>query len=229
MYAAIVGVGQVLESRRQLRERTLQAAELESALARAELQALKSQLQPHFLFNALHAVSVLIDEDPEAASRMLSRIGDLLRQSLTHMSRGTVPLHEELEFIGLYLEIEAVRFGPRLRTRIEAADEARDLPVPPFLLQPLVENAVRHGIEPEPAGGAVDVLATCDDGKLRLTVRDDGVGWRGAQPADGLGLRLTRDRLARTYGARHSFELRGRDAGGTEAIVELPLDTATSR
>lgn len=224
-YGAIVCVGQLVEDRHRLRERALRAVELQADLAEAELRALKMRMHPHFLFNALHAVAVLIPCDPDAATATLEKIGDFLRHSLNRMSGDMVQLKEELEFVQLYLDIESIRFGARLKTRIDAAPETLHARVPPFVLQPLVENAVRHGIERRPAGGHVRVEATASDGRLTLRVQNDGVGLTDANGGPGLGLALTRERLARIYGAAHSLKVEETEGGGVTAVLVLPFAT----
>lgn len=226
VYSVIVCVGQALEYRARLKERTLQAARLETELARAELRGLKMQLQPHFLFNALHAVSVLIDEDPQAASKTLSKIGDLLRHSLQRMKGQEVTLQQELEFVDLYLQIEKVRFGNRLQVDIDAPADVRLACVPPFVLQPLVENSIRHGIEPHIEGGRVQLHAQRCGKDLQVTVRDrnrnDLHPNAPTSRGTGVGLRLTRERLDKMYGAQQSLQYRS-SAEGTDVVVRLPF------
>ncbi len=208
---------------RESRRRELREAFLEARLARAELAALRSQLQPHFLFNALHSVSALMEENTAAARRVLLRLADLLRQALEQLNAQEVPLEKELEFARAYLEIQRVRFADRLEVQIEASPEAAGVRVPSLLLQPLVENAVRHGIERSVGPGRIDITAEAADGRVRIRVRNTGPGlMREGNAREGLGLENTRARLERLYGRAHRLELREVD-GGVEALVEIPL------
>jgi two-component system, LytTR family, sensor kinase len=211
---------------RESRRRELREALLEARLARAELASLRSQLQPHFLFNALHSVSALMEEDTAAARRVLLRLADLLRQALEHLNAQEVTLEQELEFVRAYLEIQRVRFADRLETRIAVSPEAAAARVPSFILQPLVENAVRHGIERSTGPGRIEIEAENGDGRMRLRVRNTGPGLSPErQDRSGLGLENTRTRLERLYGNAHRLELRDVD-GGVEALVEIPLRPA---
>jgi hypothetical protein len=211
-----------------VQRRRTREAELERHLAQAQLDALRLQLQPHFLFNALNAVAALVVEDPAAAQRMLARLADLLRLVLDARNAGTVTLARELELAAAYLAIEQVRFADRLTVSIDAAPEALDALVPGMLLQPLLENAVRHGIARKPGPGRIELHAAPAGDRLRLRVVDDGVGLdvppaaRGGE-GDGIGLANVRARLERIYGADHELLLRRARGGGTEAFVELPL------
>ena len=202
------------------RERALRA---ESLAQQARLEALRYQLNPHFLFNALNAVSTLVVEQRTAdATRMIARLGDLLRATLERPTAERVPLADELELLQRYVDVEAVRLGERLTMRIDVAPDARGACVPVLLLQPLVENAVRHGVAPREEGGTVTVTASRAGGTLRLVVEDDGPGLRGA-PAEGVGLANVRERLAQLYGAAHRFELSDGDGRGCRVVVELPF------
>ena len=200
---------------------TTRLSRLEAQFAEARLLALKAQLQPHFLFNALNTVSVLMREDADAADDVLVRLSALLRKTLDSSAKHEVPLREELELVEAYLEIERVRFSNRLAWSIDAASDALDTPVPPLILQPLVENAVRHGIAQRIAAGRIEIAAERRSGRLQLTVRDDGPGV-AAGARDGIGLSNTRARLQQQYGAHHSFVLASPKDGGTIATVEIP-------
>jgi LytS/YehU family sensor histidine kinase len=160
----------------------LKASQLEARLAQAQLQALKMQLQPHFLFNTLHAISALVHKDVEAADRMLARLSDLLRLALESAGVQEVPLKQELEFLERYLEIEQTRFQDRLTVRMEIAPEALDALVPNLIMQPLVENAIRHGIAPRATPGKIEITAMLADGQLHFHIRDDGPGIPGGWP-----------------------------------------------
>ena len=230
-YLAILGVGRAIEFYRRMRERELATARLEAALAQAQLQALKMQLHPHFLFNTLHAISVLIREDPAAATRTVTLLGDLLRHTLAHADTDEVPLARELEFLQLYLEIEQTRFQDRLTVSFDVAPQALAAPVPQFILQPLVENAVRYGISRRAAPGRIVITGRQEGEYLRLSVWNDGPGLgagpeagrsSGAGAGGGVGLATTRGRLEKLYGARGAFTLRDAD-GGVEAAIELPF------
>jgi hypothetical protein len=221
LFAGLVFLGQTLDAWRDLGRRRLVEARLEADLARAQLTALQLQLQPHFLFNALHAVGVLTREDPTRASRMIAALGDLLRASLGLKDRQEVPLGEELLALSHYLEIETTRFGDRLSVSVAVAEPLRSLLVPPFLLQPIVENAVRHGISVARGPGRIAVSADREGDSLRLSVWNDGPAVDPLQLKDGIGLATTRDRLARLYQDRASLSL-ANETGGVRAIVRLP-------
>jgi anti-sigma regulatory factor (Ser/Thr protein kinase) len=208
--------------------------ELEVRLAQAQLQTLKLQLHPHFLFNALNTIPALLRTDPDAAEQILSGLSETLRFSLRHAGTHEVALSRELEFLHHYVHIQKIRFPQRLEVDFTIAAEARQAMVPSLILQPLVENAIRHGIEPRACGGRVAISAERSDGRLRLVVCDDGVGLRskGAKDGHGIGLANTQERLARMYGASHRFELREGDSGGVTVTIEIPYrlhEEATSR
>jgi two-component system, LytTR family, sensor kinase len=204
------------------------AAKLEASLADARLDALRAQLQPHFLFNTLNAISVLADEDPSKAKHMLLRLADLLRLTLAEGGKQEVRLSEELELLEHYLDIQRVRFEDRLTLRFDVTPAARDAFVPVLLLQPLVENAIRHGVDPSITGGTIAVIACRQGDALRVEVRDNG---RGLPPAagerrDGVGLANTRARLATLYGERQRLELVTPLAGGAAVVISLPFRTS---
>jgi hypothetical protein len=232
----VVGVAHAWVYAGRARQREQQAAQLQSQLAEARLAALASQLNPHFLFNALNSIAELVHRDADAADRMIVGLAALLRSSLDKSGSAEVPLSEELALVEHYLQIEAIRLGDRLRVDWAVAPAARDALVPPLLLQPLVENAVRHGVSLRVAPGRVRVQARREGGVLVLEVHDDGSA-RGALPAAAstagaspsasrgsgasLGLSTTRARLEARYGADASLELCA-DAGGTTARLRLP-------
>src|SRR3989442_698220 len=210
------------------RERELQAAELGRELVEARLDALRMQLNPHFLFNTLHAISALIHEDPEAADRMVARLSELLRLSLDQSKPQQVPLSEEMAFLDRYLEIERTRFGERLKIEKQVELDTQTALVPFLLLQPLVENAIRHGIEPREQGGHVAIAARRNNGLLELRVRDDGAGLprgAGAPARQGIGLSNTQSRLRHLYGENFRFELADLPEGGLEARIAIPYHT----
>jgi signal transduction histidine kinase len=207
-YWTILAVSQALAYYRKYRERELRASRLEARLAEARLQVLKMQLHPHFLFNTLNAISALMHEDVELADRMVARLGDLLRSTLENAERQEVSLQQELDFIRPYLEIEQARLGPRLQVCLDVDPAAAEARVPNLILQPLVENAIRHGIAPRPGPGRIEIRARREQDRLRLEVRDDGRGLPGREPLkEGVGLANTRARLQQLYGSAHRFEL----------------------
>ena len=227
IYWVIVSVHHAFDYYRQMQARELRAAELEKRLAQSRLQALQMQLNPHFLFNSLHAISALMHRDVEAADRMIARLSDLLRYALESTTSQEVPLRQELDFLSRYLEIEQTRFGDRLAVGLDVAPETLDALVPNLVLQPLVENAIRHGIEPRAKPGRIELRARREKGKLKLEVRDNGVGLSpGRPPAEGVGLSNTRARLQQLYGERHRFELGNAPGGGLAVCVELPFHSA---
>ena len=229
-YWAILGVGLTIDYYRKFRERELRASQLETRLAEAQLQVLKMQLHPHFLFNTLHAISTLMHRDVDAAERMLTRLSDLLRHSLESVGVQEVSLKQELEFLDRYVEIEKVRFGDRLAVEVNVDAELLDARVPNLILQPLVENAIRHGIGSRAAGGRIEIEARRDNGMLGLEIRDDGPGLPAENDeggsggtGDGIGLANTRARLEQLYGARHRFELSDAPSGGLVVSLSIPL------
>ncbi|MBI4502271.1 MAG: histidine kinase [Gemmatimonadetes bacterium] len=230
LYWIVLSVGHAVEHYRRFRERELMASQLETQLVQAELQALKMQLQPHFLFNALHTIGSLIRTGDRAnAVRVTAGLGDLLRRMLESATRQEVPLRQEIEFVRSYLEIEQIRFQDRLRVVIEADESALGAMVPYLILQPLVENAIRHGIAPHRSAGLVAVEARRVNGRLRLVVRDDGPGvGQGLTARPGVGLSNTRARLVRLYGDDFDLVVHNRVEGGLEARVDLPFRPASS-
>ena len=217
----ILGVSHALSYYRKYRERELQASQLAAQLAQTQLQVLKMQLHPHFLFNTLHAVSALMHKDVELADRMIARLGELLRSTLENAGTQEVALKHELEFIQPYLEIEQARLGPRLSVHVDVDPEAMDASVPNLLLQPLVENAIRHGIAPRAGAGRIEILARKENGHLQLKVRDNGRGL-ATNYTEGVGVGNTRARLWQLYGPDHEFAMRNRPEGGLEVTVQLP-------
>ena len=224
-FAAVVGIVHAIEFYRQAREREAQAARLAAQLSDARIQALAAQLQPHFLFNTIQGVSTLMYRDVRAADAMLSRLSDLLRRTFQQGGRHEVTLAEELETLGHYVEIVRTRFQDRLSIEVSAPDELRNALVPAFILQPIVENALEHGIARRAGAGRVTVTAVRDGAQLRLTVTDDGAGVRGADgfPADGIGLSNTRERLRELYGDAQSLELAPVQPNGLRVTATMPL------
>jgi two-component system LytT family sensor kinase len=220
-YAVVVAAVHGIDAWRRDRSRELREAQLVARLSEAELEVLRMQLQPHFLFNTLHGISALLETDPRGARRMLTRLADLLRLSLRTDSAQEVPLREELAFLEQYLEIQRMRFGDRLQVRVEAPDG--DVLVPRLLLQPLVENAIRHGIARRAGAGRVTVAARVEGERLRLTVEDDGAGVGAAGDGHGIGLSNSRARLAQLYGEAGTLVLADREGGGAVATVLIPV------
>jgi signal transduction histidine kinase len=206
------------------REGELRSAQLATQLAQAQLQALRMQLHPHFLFNTLNSIATLIHKDPDAADTMTARLSDLLRLTLENVGVQEVPLAQELEFLERYLEIERTRFSDRLKVQIEVAPDTLDASTPYLILQPLVENAIRHGIATRSSPGTVIVRATRDGGMLVLQVKDDGPGIQSpATSKNGIGISSTRERLEKLYGAAHRFELSNAAEGGLTVKLSFPL------
>ena len=204
-----------------------QAAQLQAQLADARLAALRTQLNPHFLFNTLHAVSALVERDPRGVRRMIARLSELLRTSLDEADEPEVPLDRELTFVERYLEVMQIRFQGHLKVHVHVDADARNALVPNLILQPLVENALKHGISKTTGAGRIEILARRAGARIVLAVRDDGPGLvRGGVPAtEGVGLRNTRQRLAQLYGSHQSFALRAAEGGGLVAEVSLPYHT----
>ena len=233
IYALLLLITQALRYYRRFREGQLRASRLEAQLSQAQLQALKMQLQPHFLFNTLHSISALVHSDPEAADRMIARLGDFLRLTLENSGAQEVSLQKELEFLRCYLEIERVRFQDRLTTDMNVEAQALDARVPNLILQPIVENAIRHGIAPRSTRGHIESSAKRNNGSLRIEVKDNGPGLPEA-PArrggvrEGVGLANTRARLEQLYGPAHSFELANAPEGGLVVTLEIPARQATA-
>ena len=225
LYWAIFAVGQIINYHRDARERDVRASQLEAKLAQTQLQVLKMQLQPHFLFNTLNAIAALIHQDVELADRMIARLGDLLRSTLENANQQEVSLQQELDFIQPYLEIEKARLGARLSVHLDIDPAARDAKVPNLILQPLVENAIRHGIAPRPEPGRIDIAARRDNGSLHLSVMDDGPGLTLEEaPRSGIGLANTRARLQKLYGDRQQLQLGPGSGGGLRVEITIPYD-----
>lgn len=230
LYWGVIAIDHGLAYQRRYREAALRESQLEARLVEAQLDALKMQLQPHFLFNTINAVTVLMRKGETASAiRMLGGLSELLRRSLSSLRVEFVTLRDELDFAARYLEIETTRFPDRLRTRVEVDPAAAQARVPNLILQPLVENAVKHGIAPRIGGGEIAIRARVAGARLRVEVHDDGVGVAAA-PATaghGLGLAHVRKRLSQLYGDDHAFTLAPAAGGGTVATLELPLQELT--
>lgn len=199
---------------------------LSAQLAQAQLQALKVQLHPHFLFNTLHSISSLVLEDPPRANAMIARLGDFLRLTLEHSADQMVTLKQEIEFLRCYLEIEQVRFEDRMTVDFKIEPSTLAAPVPHLILQPIVENAVRHAIAPRSAPGSISVSSSRLDGFLRLEVKDDGPGLKtnaDSVESRGVGLGNVRARLNQIYGTEFSFDLTNNPEGGLSVILSMPI------
>ena len=222
VYFAVLGIEHAIFYFRQARERENQAARLSAQLAEARLGALRMQIKPHFLLNSLNAILVLVrDKDHGTATRVLEELGEILRQVLRTERPEQVTLKEETEFLRRYLAIEQVRFPDRLRVEFRVSPEVMRAAVPDFILQPLVENAVRHGIAERVEAGQITITAVRTGDDLVLTVEDDGPGFPAEKPT-GLGLANTRERLKVLYGERGTLRLDARPGGGTIAIIRIP-------
>ncbi len=229
IYWAVLGSQQAIKYYRKYRERELRTSQLEARLATTRLQVLKMQLHPHFLFNTLNAISELIYRDPESAERMISDLSDLLRMSFENLEVQEIPLKQELEFLEKYLEIELTRFHDRLKVEMNIAPDTLDASVPNMILQPLVENAIKHGIGPRSEGGKIDIAASRQNGHLELTVRDNGLGVPFGDVehlVEGVGISNTRRRLKHLYGEGHSFKLSNEAASGLAVDLVIPYKEA---
>ena len=227
-WLALAGGVAAIEARRRAQQQRLEQERLRAEVAEQRLLALTAQLHPHFLFNTLQGISTLIHRDPDAADELLAKLGDLLRDLLRHRDRAIVPLGDEIRYARTYLEVAKIRFGDRLRFEIVAPADLHDASVPLFLLQPLVENALGHGIGARLEGGSINVRVTRREDRLLLEVMDDGAGLPGHRIREGIGLTNTRERLRATFGDDFTFDLRPGPNGGTIAHVEVPLRRAVT-
>lgn len=221
-YGAIIIVALALHHRRQQEAALVRASELEAQLAQAQLQALRMQLHPHFLFNTLHTIASLVDEDPSTARRMTARLGEFLRLTLDASHAPEISLHQELDFLRHYLAIEQVRFGSRLKVIEVVAPDLLTARVPNLILQPLVENAIRHGLLDREQGGTLIIRALHKEDRMQLQVEDNGGGLKG-EPKWGVGLNNIHNRLHHLYGASFGVILSASPEGGVIASVELPI------
>ena len=230
VYWVILTVWHANYWRKTAHDREMRAAELERRMVEAQLLALRMQLNPHFLFNTLNAIATLLRRDLDAAERMLVRLSELLRKALDTSEETEVPLEQELDFVNRYVEIEQLRFGDRLDFVCEAPRELRDARIPNLILQPLVENAIKHGVEPRATKGCVRIRAERHNGSLRLEVSDDGTGSaKGTnRQGAGIGLANTRARLESLYGDNHRFQLDDRSSRGFTVSLDIPFHTDES-
>jgi two-component system LytT family sensor kinase len=230
VYLPIALIAHVVAYYRRLKERDVQASQLEAQLANAHLHALKAQLQPHFLFNTLHSISALMLTEVGAADRMITRLSDLLRMSLESGQSQITTLSRELEFVNGYLDIEKIRFGDRLSVHQDIDPETLDAQVPHLLLQPLIENAVRHGVSRLSSGGEIRIAARHDDRRLYLRVTDNGPGLGDEsvleQSKVGLGIGVARERLRTLYGTEQSLEIHNTAGGGVEVCLSMPFQAS---
>jgi two-component system, LytTR family, sensor kinase len=230
IYWVIVGAWQAYRYYQRYLSSELGRERLERQFSEARLDALRMQLNPHFLFNALNTISAQVERDPRLARRMIEHLGDLLRLSLESKDKQEVPLAEELEFLEHYLAIQKIRFGDHLKIELAVAPEVRFASVPSLFLQPLVENAIRHGVSQRSSGGTVAICAGRIDNRLKIRVFDDGVGlppdW-SLQTSAGMGLAVTQQRIAGLYpNGTSQFAIRNREGGGTEVEIDLPFRMA---
>jgi sensor histidine kinase YesM len=229
-YAALVGIVHSVRFHRRSREREERASALEAQLTKARLSALQAQLHPHFLFNALNAISTLLRRDTRAAQDALTSFSELLRMALAQSTEPEVTLREDLEFVRRYVEIQQTRLGERLQFEEVIAPGALDCLVPALFLQPLVENAIRHGIEPSANAGVVRVIVQQRGERLLAIVEDNGAGLSNTENERGggmgLGLQNLRARLESLYGKAQSLDFAPRPEGGVKVRVELPLHPA---
>lgn len=222
-YWIILGVQQGAGVYRSYRESELRSAQLQSQLAQAQLQALKMQLNPHFLFNTLHAITALIHTKPDDAERMITQLSDLLRLTLDYVGAQEVALFQEMEFLNKYLEIERTRLGERLQIVTRIDPDTLNALVPNLILQPIVENAIRHGIAPFTKTGTLEIISSMENDRLNLMVKDNGGGLNSKIPIEGIGLSNTRARLKQLYGDRQTFELKSNESGGVTVKILIPF------
>jgi sensor histidine kinase YesM len=224
-YSTIVAFSYALHYSRESHARAVKEAQLETRLVEARLRTLEAELHPHFLFNTLHAISSLVHTNPDSADRMISRLSDLLRLTFDRSGSARVSLQEELEFLQKYLEIEQTRFQDRLSVRFDIDPDTFDAEVPRLILQPLVENAIKHGVSPKPGAGLVQITSQHRGDRLWIEVSDNGVGLTAGARArlrSGVGLSNTRDRLQCLYGTGHRIEFSD-EARGLAVRLEIPF------
>ena len=230
IYWIIVLTSHALNYYNSYRKGQLQSSQLRTQLVQSQLEALKMQVHPHFLFNTLHSISALLNKDTEAARRMITRLGDFLRLTLENAGTQEVTLQREMEFLNGYLEIERIRFQDRLTTQVDVDPDVLDVRVPNLILQPIVENAMRHAIANNTQAGRIEITAVARNGSLRIQVKDNGRGLAPGQDllshvGKGVGLANTEARLQRLYGSEHRFDLANNPAGGLIVTMEIPRRT----
>lgn len=230
VYGAVIGVCYAFDYYGKYREREFLATQLEAQLAQAQLDSLRTQLHPHFLFNTLNGIVGLVrDNKNDAAVKMLVGLSDLLRHALEHSNQQEVELREEISFIELYLSLQQMRFSDRLQIEMDIGPDTTRALVPSLILQPLAENALRHGLGRSVASGMVGISSQIEEGLLKLTVVDNGAGlpnnWQ-LKSGSGIGLANTAARLQQLYGDSHRLDVRNRPEGGVEVVIVLPLRTS---
>ena len=226
-YLLTAAVLHALDANRLSRDRAVHAAALQGQLSQARLEVLKMQLQPHFLFNTLHAMAALVHDEPQAAERMILRLGDLLRAAVDLAGRTVIPLSEEIDLLQAYLDIEQIRFRDRLTVSLEIPANLGTAPVPNLILQPLVENAIKHGAAKQLGRTEIRVAVRRSANDLVLEVSNTGLPAAGSStPVDGVGIGNTRARLAELYPNRHEFTVVVRPEGGAVATIRIPLSRA---
>jgi two-component system LytT family sensor kinase len=228
-YWAVVGVYHAFTNYSRFRQRDVEATLVRGQLAEARLEALRLQLRPHFLFNALNTASAVLEENPRRARRIIGQLGELLRASLRTDARHLVSLREEAALVASYLEIEKERFGDRLTYDLGPGLDMSDVLVPSFILQPVVENAVRHGIAPREGPGHITVHASRFDTHVEIHVEDDGVGLGPGPMREGIGLSNTRRRLRELYQTPDALTLRSRPGGGLDVSIRVPSRATGAR
>jgi signal transduction histidine kinase len=229
IYGVVAGISYAVRVRQRLRAQQFAAERAEAAATRAQLAALRAQLNPHFLFNSLHSLGALVRHDPDAAEEAIEELGALLRYTLDRGDCDLVHLEDEWNFARTYLQLEQRRLGPRLRVNAEISEQALECAVPPFLLQPLVENAVKHGIAPRHGGGTLTVRALVRGEQLEIEVRDDGEGTSPARlESGGVGLRSVREQLRARYNGRSAFAVHTSPGNGFSVQVVLPAEQDTA-
>src|SRR5260370_6737606 len=220
-YWVIIVIVNTTNHYERIRVEQLRSSKLQAQLAEARLRTLQMQLQPHFVFNALHSLSDLVTDEPKTAVRLIARLGDFLRLTLQNSTAQGVPLKRELDFLDAYLEIERVRFGDRLKVVFEIDPQSLDAEVPSLILQPLVENAIRHGVGSHIGPGLVQLATQRRGETLLIEIRDNGPGMP-SNAREGIGLRNTHERLRQTYGLNYSLEVRNQSESGVVVSCELP-------
>ncbi len=229
MYSSIVVVTLAYQYHARLRERELREMQMRRQMAEYELEILKLQLHPHFLFNTLNGISTLMARDVKTARKMLVRLSDLLRIALSHTHDKEVSLKEEMEFVEAYLDLEQMRFGERLKVKLNIHPDTLDARVPSMILQPLVENAIRHGVGVVRSGGTIELGTSLVNGLLRIGLTNDGPQGNGAEArgGSGLGLGNTRARLWQLYGDTYQLSISNRQEGGVQLLLEIPFRVFT--
>jgi two-component system LytT family sensor kinase len=229
VYALILTVTYVMDARERMARQITETARLSEELSKSQLAALRQQIEPHFMFNTLHSITGLVrDNKNDAAVSMIVGLSEFLRRALEDSHRSQVTLEEEVEYLQRYLDIQKVRLGERLQITVDIPAELLRAQVPNLLLQPLVENAIKHGIAKRAAGGIVRVAGVCHGGKLYLSIYNDAAdaSTDGQATSPGVGIRNLRTRLQILHGSESELQLRHTDAGGVEAVVSLPLKEA---